>query len=58
MENTCISKIHLEGAAVNVEQAAQSLNAIFQIIEESRSYAKPDGRGLRRYLVALVKWDV
>ena len=55
MENTCISKIHLAGAAVNVEQAAKSLEAILQIVEESRSYAKPDAKGVRQYLVALVK---
>ena len=57
MENTRILKMRLEGATVDVKQAAKSLSAVFQIVEESRSYAKPDGKGLRRYLIALAKRD-
>lgn len=55
MEDTRILKVRLEGAAIDVEEAAKSLKSVFQIVEESRSYAKADGRGVRRYLVALVK---
>ena len=57
MENTRILMMRLSSAAGIVKQAAKSLNAVFQIVEESRRYAKPDGKGIRRYLVALVKWD-
>ena len=56
MENTYILMMCLSSAAVNVEQATKSLNAVFQIVEESRSYTNADGQGLRRYLVAMVKW--
>ena len=57
MENTRILMMRLSSAAAGVKQAAKSLNAVFQIVEESRGYAKPDGQGVCRYLVALVKRD-
>ncbi len=55
--NTSILKVRLEGIAVDVELAAKSLKSVLQIVEESRSYAKTDGTGVRRYLVVLVKRD-
>jgi geranylgeranyl pyrophosphate synthase len=56
-ETASILKIRLEGFAKEVEQTAQSLKSVLQIVEESRSYANTDGKKVRRYLVALVKRD-
>ena len=56
-ESASLLKIRLEGLAQEVEQAAQSLKLVLQVIEESRRYAKADGKGVRRDLVAWVKRD-
>jgi hypothetical protein len=54
-QSVSILKVRLEGGALDVEQMAQSLQSVLEIVEESRSFATTDGKKVCRYLVALVR---